>query len=111
MRQVQFMVSGVKSAPLTAGKHKAGRISNHQPKAIAPNGLDQRPRCQGPAETMSAITYLLTRASYIPGLNLPLSKNSLRATGVVKAVYCAMAPMLKTAPMATGLANINKPSK
>jgi hypothetical protein len=46
-----------------------------------------------------------------PGRNLSPTTNSFSAIGMIKAVYCAMAPMLKTAPMATGLANMSRPSR
>lgn len=72
--QVQFMLSGVRSAPFTTGKHSAGTITSHQIQAMAFRGLEKPPRCHGPLRKR------------------PLSKNSLRKIGVVKEVYCAMAP-------------------
>lgn len=62
MRIVQFIVTGVRSLPFTAGKHSAGVMISHQIQATALMGLDQRPKCHG------------------PGRNLPRSKNSLSAT-------------------------------
>ena len=89
------MVRGVRSLPLTAGKHRAGTIKAHHATAAAPRGVENLPRFHG------------------PGLNLLTlwSQKSLIATGIVKAVYCPIAPILNTAPMATGDANIRRPRR
>lgn len=72
---VQFMVCVVRSLPLYAGKHNAGTMSIHHMIAIALSGCENLPRLHG------------------PGLNLPLLKNNFKATGVVNAVYWAIAPV------------------
>lgn len=46
-----------------------------------------------------------------PGLNLLAAAVRRRAIGMVNAVYCAMAPILKAAPIATGDANISSPRR
>jgi hypothetical protein len=48
IKHVQFIVRGVKLAPFTAGKQRAGTIRHHQAHATAPSGFDQRPKFQGP---------------------------------------------------------------
>lgn len=47
----------------------------------------------------------------IPGLKVFAAAVRRRKIGIVNAIYCAMAPMLKTAPIATGLANMSKPKR
>lgn len=47
--------------------------------------------------------------SGLPGRNLSPTTKSLRAMGKMNARYCAMAPIEKTAPIATGLANMRRP--
>lgn len=60
----QFIVRGVRSAPFTLGKHRAGTISRSQATASAFSGFEKMPKCHG------------------SGLKRARSKKSLRPTGV-----------------------------
>lgn len=109
------MVRWFRSNPVTAGKQRTGMISATQEQAIIPTGFEKRPRFQGPIPRTSihskwvhafAVMYIR-----LPGLNLSPATTSFRKTGNVKAIYCAMAPILKTAPIAIGPANIRRPNK
>jgi hypothetical protein len=81
-KQVQFMSNG--SGSLTAGKHNTGTIKATHPSAMNPHGRENLPRCQG------------------PGRKLSRTKITRIATGRMNAIYCAMAPIEKIAPIATG---------
>ena len=63
------MVCGVKSLPLYAGQHNAGKMRHHQATAIALTGYENLPRFHG------------------PGLKRLRPKNSFNATGAQNAVY------------------------
>ena len=62
-------------------------------------------------QSQSKITKRVREASDIPRRNLSPTTNSFSATGKMKAVYCAIGPMLKAAPIATGLANMRSPKR
>src|SRR5947207_12301906 len=74
----------------TAGKQRTGTISNTHPRAMNPHGRENLPRCQGPGRKFSR------------------TKMTLMATGIMKAMYCAIAPIENIAPIATGPPKINR---
>jgi len=47
----------------------------------------------------------------LPGRNLSPAVKTLSATGNMKAIYCAIAPTLNTAPIAIGDANMRSPRR
>lgn len=89
-KHVQFMSGGDRSAPLTAGKHRTGTIKITHARATNPQGRENLPRLQG------------------PGRKLSRTKIARIATGIMKAMYCAIAPIEKIAPTATGPAKMRR---
>ena len=88
-----------------------GMMKTTHAHAMQPHGTEKRPRFHGPVSV--TVSHWDRREEMLervlPGRNFPLAAVSRRAMGMVKAVYWAMAPMLKTAPMATGDANMRRP--
>jgi hypothetical protein len=74
----------------TAGKQRTGTISNTHPSAINPHGRENLPRFQGPGRKFSR------------------TKMTRMATGRMKAMYCAIAPIENIAPIATGPPKTNR---
>lgn len=74
----------------TAGKQRTGTISNTHPNAMNPHGRENLPRFQGPGRKFSR------------------TKMTRIATGIMKAMYCAIAPIENMAPIATGPPKTNR---
>ena len=106
----QFIVCGIRSDPVTAGKHSAGTMSSHHPTAMILSGMENIPKCQGPLRNFVRPKKSFRAIAVCTCIRIRSHRRSFKEL-TVKEVYCAIAAIVKTAPIATGPPNMSKPSK